>query len=521
LTYIPSNTGYNDGPGFYGVGPFSPTTINSTASPTTAPGPYGQNPAGVLVGPFNAPSVNTVVLPIGADENNPGIYGPLVRRFPQNYKNGYVQQWNAIFEQQLRANTVVSAVYIASKGGRLQVTFINMSSPQFVDPALLTEWRNTYVASNGGTNLSTQAICNPYQTLQTCNPTSPQTATGPLIPYGGGTIRNRTISRLEAALPYPHHGNNIHYTVGTSDYHALQLQVTRQFASGFQFNTHYTWSKLIEMSSYNAANNNNYSDGGSTNAFSHIRQEQWHLNRKLSTNDTPHRVVASWVYDLPVGNGKSLNSGSPFVNNLIGGWRIGGSFTASSGFVSPLSNGGTNSINGLPDRVPGAPIELPKELQKWYNGATQVTLPSGRVITPCNGCFLKYNIDAFAGRLVTTPNGTVIPDLFWYGTSAATFTELRSPANWNVNMSLEKSFKIGERFSAELSAQATNLFNHTQFRPGVNTSFGGTVLPATITANPTQKLKLGQLQDSASTWGAYTQNAYDARQFELVMKIRF
>jgi hypothetical protein len=55
----------------------------------------------------------------------------------------------------------------------------------------------------------------------------------------------------------------------------------------------------------------------------------------------------------------------------------------------------------------------------------------------------------------------------------------------------------------------------------VQTSFGGTVIPATITANPTLNLKLGQLQDVANTWGAYTMNTYDPRQFELVMKLRF
>jgi hypothetical protein len=143
------------------------------------------------------------------------------------------------------------------------------------------------------------------------------------------------------------------------------------------------------------------------------------------------------------------------------------------------------------------------------------------VITPCNRCFLKYNIDAFQGRIATGPNGVAIPDLFWYGTSAATFDDLRSPSAWNSNMSLEKSFKLKEKFEFNLSAQATNIFNHTTFRPGVQTSFGGTVIPATITANPTLNLKLGQLQDVANTWGAYTMNTYDPRQFELVMKLRF
>jgi hypothetical protein len=231
--------------------------------------------------------------------------------------------------------------------------------------------------------------------------------------------------------------------------------------------------------------------------------------------------IASWVYELPIGNGKALDLGSSIVNNLLGGWRLGGSFNASTGFTVPLANGGTNTINGLPDRVNGVPIELPKSLQRWYDGRTQVTLPSGRVITPCNRCFLKYNIDAFAGRLATGPNGVAIPDLFWYGTSAATFDDLRSPSAWNSNMSLEKTFKAWEKFEFNLSAQATNIFNHTTFRPGVQTSFGGTVIPATITANPALNLKLGQLQDVANTWGAYTMNTYDPRQFELVLKLRF
>lgn len=510
LTYIPSNTGYNDGPGFYGAGPFAPATATSALNSGNAPTPYGTNPVGTLIGPFNSLAVSPIVQPIGANENNPGIYGGLVRRFPQNYRNGIVQQWNMFLEKKIGNDWVASAGYIGSHGSRLQVTFINVNNSQFVDQAVLTDWRNQYVASNGTVNPATQQIPNPFQP-----------ATGDLIPFGAGNIRNRTIPRIETFLPYPHHGNAIHYTVGESDYHGLQLQITRQFSKGLQFNAHYTWSKLIEFSAYNAANNNNYGDGGSTNGFSNIRPQDWKTNRKISTNDIPHRFVASWIYELPIGGGKLLDFKNDFANRLIGGWRVAGSFNATSGFVAPISNGGTNTINGLPDRVNGVDIELPKNLQKWYDGRTQVTLPSGRVITPCNRCFLKYNIDAFAGRVVTTPNGSVVPDLFWFGTSAATFGELRANANWNTNMSLEKSFKLNERFSLDLSAQATNVFNHTQFRPGLQTSFGGTVIPATITANPTQNLKLGQLQDVANTWGAYTQNTFDARQIELVMKLRF
>lgn len=508
LTYVPSNTGYNDGPGFYGAGPFTPATSSTGLNAGNNSVPYGATPAGVLIGPFNAEIVNPIVQPIGADEKNPGIYGGLVRRFPQDYKNGRVQQWNLFFEQKLGNNWLISAGYLGSKGDRLQITFLPINSAQLVDPALTKQWRDAYVASNGTTNPSTQQVPNPFQP-----------ASGPLIPFGSGNIRNRTMQRIEAAFPYPHHGNSIHRTVGTSDYHAMQLQVTRSFANGLQFNAHYTWSKQIEMSNYNAQSNNGYGDSTS-NYFANIRPELYRTNRKPSTNDMPHRFVSSWVYDLPIGSGRWIDLKSGALNSAIGGWRLGGSLTIQSGLLAQIAGGATNSINGLPDLVNGVAFEVPKELQKWYDGRTSVTLPSGRVITPCNRCFLKYNIDAFAGRVVTTPNGAMVPDLFWYGTAAAGYSGIRSPLIWSSNMSIEKTFRFRERYSIELSAQASNVFNNTQFRGGINTSTGGTVLPATVTANPTQNLKVGQLQNSGS-FGTFGQGAYDPRQVEMVMKFRF
>ncbi|MBI1765716.1 MAG: TonB-dependent receptor [Acidobacteria bacterium] len=508
LTFVPSNTGYNDGPGFYGAGPFAPATITSNLNAGNNSSPYGTSPAGVLVAPFNSLSINTIVQPTGTNESDPGIYGGLVRRFPQDYKNGYVQQWNAIFEQKIGNNWIVSAGYVGSHGSRLQVTFIPINSAQLVDQALLSDWRNTYIQSNGATNPSTQQVQNPWQP-----------ATGALIPFGAGNIRNRTIQRIETAFPYPHHGNNIHLTVGQSDYHAMQLQVTRQFSSGLQFNAHYTWSKLLEMSNYNAQSNNGYADSNA-NYFANIRPDLYRTNRKPSTNDLPHRIVASWVYDMPIGGGKLLDLKNKVANGVLGGWRLGGSASIQSGLVSQISGGATNAINGLPDLVPGVDFEVPKALQKWYDGKTSVTLPSGRVITPCNRCFLKYNIDAFAGRVATTPNGAQVADLFWYGTSAAGFSAIRSPLTWNSNLALERNIKFGERYALNLSAQATNVFNHTQFRSSINTSTGGTVLPATITANPTQNLKVGQLQ-SSGTFGTYGLTTNDPRQIEMVLKFRF
>ena len=81
-----------------------------------------------------------------------------------------------------------------------------------------------------------------------------------------------------------------------SETHIFAPTVTNEASRGLAVTGAYTWSKLIEFSSYNAANNQNFSDGGSTNGFSNIRPEAWRSNRKISTNDIPHRFVASYIY---------------------------------------------------------------------------------------------------------------------------------------------------------------------------------------------------------------------------------
>ena len=89
------------------------------------------------------------------------------------------------------------------------------------------------------------------------------------------------------------------------------------------------------------------------------------------------------------------------LKHLAGGWQLGGSVIWQSGFPIGISGASTGAALARPDRVDGVDFEVPKDLQRWYDGRTTVTLPSGRRITPPANTFLKYNPDAFAGRVVT------------------------------------------------------------------------------------------------------------------------
>jgi hypothetical protein len=87
--------------------------------------------------------------------------------------------------------------------------------------------------------------------------------------------------------------------------------------------------------------------------------------------------------------------------------------------------------------------------------------------------FLKYYEGAFRGRVATTPNGSVVPDAFWYGTGGNVLNGLRNPGRINVDLSLRRSFRIRERISLDIAADATNLFNHTELCGSYN-ALGGT-----------------------------------------------
>jgi hypothetical protein len=170
---------------------------------------------------------------------------------------------------------------------------------------------------------------------------------------------------------------------------------------------------------------------------------------------------------------------------------------------------------GRPNRIPGVPIEVPKELQKWYDGVTPVTLPCGRIITPTKNTFLKYNACAFQGQVLQAPNGNFIADQFWVGYSAQDFNDFRGPGRFNIDSSLRRTFRIRERFSLNLSAEATNILNSAQYSGAYTGGLGNT----NLVDNPAKGLKVGM--GSTDTFGTIGLGTFEPRQVTMQLFLRF
>jgi hypothetical protein len=180
--------------------------------------------------------------------------------------------------------------------------------------------------------------------------------------------------------------------------------------------------------------------------------------------------------------------------------------------VSMANNG---SLTSRVDRIPGQPIQVPTGLQKRYDGKTTVTLPCGKTVTPGKYQLLKYNACAFTGRTLTTPNGSLVPDIYWIGNHSQTNGDMRGQARYNMDFSLRRAFPVYERYRIDVSAEVSNLLNNAQY----NGAYVGALGAPNLVNNPGNGLVPGL--GTSSTFGTLNVNSFDARQIQMHARFIF
>jgi hypothetical protein len=301
-----------------------------------------------------------------------------------------------------------------------------------------------------------------------------------------------------------------------ADYNSLQVRFSHAFTHGLLMDLNYTWSKEIDNTD-NMEDNQSFNSGGRA---ANPDYTNFANNRRLGFSDIPHRVAATFLYDTPFGKGKPMEIQNRALRAVVGEWQTGGSIIWQEGFPFSVNGANSGAALGRPDRVMGTPLEVPQELQHWYDGNTKVTLPDGRVIQPAKNTFLKYYEGAWSGRVLQVANGSYVPDVFWWGTAAQTFDQMRGPGRFNIDLSLRRNFKIRERWNLEFAANATNLFNHTQFAANYDGALGST----NTALNAANGLRPG-MGASGNTFGtltlASTASVFDPRQIVMNLRLRF
>jgi hypothetical protein len=235
-------------------------------------------------------------------------------------------------------------------------------------------------------------------------------------------------------VPFPDfaRGQSDASTIGTANYHSLQVKYERRMATGLNALFAYTFAKAR-------------SDAGdllSTGGVSGFRAPGipgWGIQKDmgLAAFDIRHAISLSATYDLPFGKGRHYMSNSPrVVELLLGNWSTNGILTLDTG--QPQTIGCTKTTGagtGCYALYTGADP---------YGGSHDVNH--------------YYNAAAFADPPVVTAVGQTDFSPLGGGN-----TQVIGPPFRRLDFSLFKSFPIGESRRFEFRAESFNLTNHPAF----------------------------------------------------------
>jgi hypothetical protein len=269
------------------------------------------------------------------------------------------------------------------------------------------------------------------------------------LPY---TPDNPTVAGRK---PFPNFGVYIDSDwSGWSDYHALNATLTHR-GRGLLGSIAYTWAKSTDSKSA-AAGLGRQAETAGWQGF--LNNHDVQRDHGLSGFDVAHRVVASFVWNLPFGKGERFGGDASGVKNaLIGGWQMNGIYLWQGGFPitivaadrgGVLDTFGTNRADIVGDIHSGGGT-----VEQWFNKA------------------------AFAQ-----------PALGSFGNSGRSI--LRGPGINNLDLGIFKNFYLPKNATLQLRVEAFNAFNHPQFLD-VSTNISSANFGVVTSARPGRIVQLG------------------------------
>jgi hypothetical protein len=394
------------------------------------------NSSGVLTSTLANPFPGGLVQPSGNSLGTSAGLGQSFSLVAPDAKGPRIQQYSIDVQRELPGNLALEVAYIGSHS-----TDLALGSGQININAL----NPTYLSQ--GTTALTTPVANPYAGVITT-----------------GTLSQSTIPAFYLLLPYSAYGaiNEIYGPQNHASYNSMVIKAQKRLSHGLILLSAFTWSKNQDESNNPAGNYlNSGAQGYPQNPYDVAAEYS------LSNFDTPLRWTTSLSYDLPFGKGRPFANSSRLVDAVVGGWTVNSVIIYQTGFPLQIYQNDSNSQYGYGAMRPNATGTSPAT-----SGSVEGRL--GDYINPA----------AFS----TAPEGT-------FGDLSRTITE-RGPGQKNWDISIFKSYTIGERFKAQFRAEALNAFNSPLFlAPNTNLS--------------------------SSTFGQISGQANFARQLQLALRFSF
>jgi hypothetical protein len=221
---------------------------------------------------------------------------------------------------------------------------------------------------------------------------------------------------------------NVFEPMGETHYDSLQLSFTRRMSDGLQVSAAYTAAK-----------------GWDRWAGGIAIPEYWYLNEG-SSNEVPHKLNVSAIYQLPFGPGRKWLNGDGLLPKIAGGWQLNAFLLYQRAtLVSVTSN--SNVLN-----APGTNTQFPDRVK---DGPVEVYGTDGG------------NVGAGSQYFDVTPFRSVTEVRFGNGGRH----HFRGPDAPNLDLSVFRGFQFASRYSLQLRVEIFNVTNTAHYaNPAANIS---------------------------------------------------
>ena len=265
------------------------------------------------------------------------------------------------------------------------------------------------------------------------------------------------------------------------NYNALQTTFRQRLWHGLQYTVNYTWS-------HGMTNSTGFYGVPSITAASAYAQNVYDLHSEYGPVGQDVRNAVNWnmVYDLPVGRGRQFGSGMPLIlDEIVGGWKIGMTGVAYSGFPVNINTGtNTSGTNGNSERANHyRPLKIVNRSNSHWFGTDPSAVPCGTktdpitlIVTVADNGLCAYGQPAPGTFGTARPSSERAPNFQTYGASVM------------------KDFTVWREQKINFRTDADNLFNSAYLGNPVSnvasTSFGDIQGQATPIRSGPRQLQL-------------------------------
>ncbi|HME08750.1 MAG TPA: TonB-dependent receptor [Bryobacteraceae bacterium] len=343
------------------------------------------------------------------------------------------------------------------------------------------------------TRLNIVTPITPTQSIPTFT-SAPSASTLASLPYTLGYLQSLPHNTL-AQDGFP---NNLvgYHPWGNSRYSGLQVQLNKRYSANLSIIAAYTWSHAQDDAT--ATNFSTILSPRRAQDFQNLAAE-W----GSSALDRRQRFTFTPVYDF-----RPFQNGNWLLKNVVGNWNVSGTYTYQSPEFATVQSGVDSNLNG--DTAGDRTVINPNGAATVGSGIVGYTA-TGQMVTAGSSCS-SGACKGIVAYVATNPNARYIEAGLGAYANGGRNTLPLGHIN-NFDLALTKRFSRGERFRLDLSAQASNLFNHTQFVGGYISDV------ASFSTSATSRAFLEPQSSSFNNYGGFFPS--NSRTLQLVGRFNF